>query len=377
MERCDAGKSKRSDGDEHLVGMRHARGDGAGVGLRGLSASAAFGQLERYDTGGESGHCANERAGVRRGSTTFTLSGDSCCEVEWSLTPTNAGGAYIASGGGCGIVVKHGTNCGSYLITARTRLPGLDCGTIWQPRACCDSATLTVARAAISPAIAEAQINRCKDPYRAVNFCVDANCCVGEAIWSLEPELPDGATISGNGACATVEIGNVETNYTIRAACTANTNCVGTAMLRVSRDCECTNHVFGGIYLVPTGGMSCGGTNNPWNGPVTNSPCGQTAQLVCTWCNQANSNCSSNATCFIFYFNGNDVGHCLYSSSSVFASFYKCRCGDVFLGSYWWIVNDLTGNGYWLETVCGRRNGPNCFDSSGQPRSCNGGCDDY
>lgn len=65
------------------------------------------------------------------------------------------------------------------LRAAGKRVPGLDCGTIWRPRACCDSATLTVVRAVISPAIAEAQINRCKDPYRAVNFCVDANCCMG------------------------------------------------------------------------------------------------------------------------------------------------------------------------------------------------------
>ena len=273
------------------------------------------------------------------------------------------------------------TNCGSGTVTLYATYRNVDpCtgqriggGTISV------SKNFTVVNVQVTPTSTNSLINRCQDPNRSVTFCLTNSCDPNGVSWSISPVVADGATLTSNGDCATIKIGKVVQDYTITAISNDDTNCLAVASLSVARDCVCTNHILNpNPILPPTEGHSqCGDSIRPWSGSVTNYPCGQTAQIVCAPCNQANNACNPSATCFILYVNGQDVGHCLYDRSQISAGYYQCNCGAMIVGSTWRIVNTATGNGYYLNTHCDVREGPHCFDSSNNPRACNSGCDDY
>jgi hypothetical protein len=242
------------------------------------------------------------------------------------------------------------------------------------------STSFKVTNVEITPASTNALINKCQETNRSVTFCLTNSCYPGGVTWSIFPTLTNGAAISGSGGCVSVTIGDVAQDYTITATSNDNTNCSSSATLSVARDCECTNHVKNPNLMAPPGvnGIAtCGASGQlPWDGPVTNYPCGSSAQLVCAPCNQANSNMGG-GTCFIFYVNGVDVGHCVYGGSSITpAGYYECNCGDLIIGSIWTIKHTGpapgpgAGCGYTLATDCGVRNGPNCFEANGAPRAC-------
>jgi len=55
----------------------------------------------------------------------------------------------------------------------------------------------------------------------------------GGVTWAIEPQIPNGATVLGNGTSATLQPGTVGTNYIVTAASTAVPSCVATTKVTV------------------------------------------------------------------------------------------------------------------------------------------------
>ncbi len=83
---------------------------------------------------------------IEAGSKTFHLASADCCDVYWSLSPSNYPGGPYLSGGGCSVTVHYGTNCGTHTLGATTAVTNLACGTPENPNLCCDTATLNVVK---------------------------------------------------------------------------------------------------------------------------------------------------------------------------------------------------------------------------------------
>jgi len=189
------------------------------------------------------------------------------------------------------------------------------------------SGSYTVVNVDISPASTNALINGCQDPNRSVAFSLTNSYNPGGVTWSITPSgLTGGATISGG----TVTIGDVVTNYTIKATSNDNTNCFDTASLTLDRDCICTNHIINAT-AIPVGAYPGCDLDDSW-GPdsVFEDSCGNELQLEC----------SGAPTAGVKYtYNDDIIGYCPYNPSEWNAWYWLCECGHVIMRAQFWVEN--------------------------------------
>jgi len=230
------------------------------------------------------------------------------------------------------------------------------------------SVNFKIGNSMITGGSSNAVINNCTNEGQIVSFSTPC-----EATWSIASTngTTGDASIDGSG---NVTVGTKPGTYIITAISTDNPSCSNSVPFTTTLDCVCNHHLIAQNVSGPPGwGTDCAGTL--WNvGPFV-APCSNyTAQLSCISCTHFMTNWT-NGHCYQFLVNGSDVGHCLYGGSSITGGYYPCKCGSVIMGSRWDITETGppgpgVGAGYVLTTTCDTRIGPNCFDSTGHPRTC-------
>jgi hypothetical protein len=242
------------------------------------------------------------------------------------------------------------------------------------------NSNFTVVRIEITPHSTNALINKCLEPNRSVVFCLTNSCFPGGVTWSLDPaNVPNGASISPDSGCATVTIGDVATNYAIKAISNDNPDCQDSATLTVTRDCDCSNHVI---------------TTNAPAQFAPSEPCSNSipSQVIYTnTCTSLVYSCDGEVHFTLSQYGSVDeVAHCPWPHTQGDFYYWKCRCGSVIKKTRFRLyatddpeVTWATGRGKTNTWQCPGGMTTNCFtivppDESGTitPRDCDW-CDDH
>jgi hypothetical protein len=176
-------------------------------------------------------------------------------------------------------------------------------------------------------------INLCSNSANTVQVCASNSC--GNLTWSIAPTYTNGASISGGGSCATVNLGEIGANYTVTATSSENTNCANSIGLNVSRDCDCSHHQPGPVVAVtafiPPGGCQSTQTTQVVYYNHTNK-CGQIILLDCA---QGSIH---------FRVDGVLVGRCPYAGTHVRAEYKPCVNDEVVMGTRFRVISVVATN---------------------------------
>jgi len=259
-------------------------------------------------------------AGVVPGSKTQVCTNSDCT----TTTSTNAIGYGLSTWWEPAIPSPF-TNCGTFTFTAKAKgiSQDSDC-TNDTPTVTVGKLTVKVVNVGVLTIVGSPLINLCSNSANTIQVCASNSC--GNLTWSMTPTITNGATISGSGSCATVNMGQVGGNYTVTAKSSENTNCANSIGLGISRDCDCTHH-NPGPWVEITGFITpCYATQAP---PIVyfahTNKCGQITSL----------NCDGS----IHLINdGVTVGHCPYPDTRVKAWYQECANDEVLMGTHFRVV---------------------------------------